>query len=148
MINNKKEEIKDTVSLFENNVPDLLYENNVNNEEKSSFNLKVNSSLTYLFALYTISDRSGEIICYKVHKSDEISKETTNIEFKENSSEEIKNITISELIEKEQEQTKEHIETTDLNIKSNEEDDNEYKNNNALITNFKVMYYIPILFLF
>ena len=71
----KKEGIKGTVSLLDKNIPDILIEKNMVNEDKLTINLDANRAKNYFFALYTISQRTGEIIGYQVHKLYKIAKD-------------------------------------------------------------------------
>ena len=71
----KKEGIKGTVALLEKNIPDILIEKNMGNEEQLSISLDANRAKNYFFALFTVSQRTGEIIGYQAKKLYKIAKD-------------------------------------------------------------------------
>ena len=71
----KKEGIKGTVALLEKNIPDILIEKNMANEEQLSLSLDANRAKNYFFALFTVSQRTGEIIGYQAKKLYKIAKD-------------------------------------------------------------------------
>ena len=71
----KKENIKGTVALLEKNIPDILIEKTMTNEEKLSIDLNADRARNYFLALYTVSQRTGEIIGYQSKKLYKIAKD-------------------------------------------------------------------------
>ena len=71
----KKEGIKGTIALLDKNIPDILIEKNMNSEEQLTINLDASRAKNYLFALFTVSQRTGEIIGYEAKKLYKIAKE-------------------------------------------------------------------------
>ena len=77
----KKEFIKGTVALFEKNQPNILKEINMNNEDKLSMEFDTNRINNYFLALFTISQRTGEIIGYQAKKLYKIAKDIIITDF-------------------------------------------------------------------
>ena len=73
--NKKKEGIKGTVAFLEKNIPDILIEKNMNNEEKLSIDFDANRLNNYFLALFTVSQRTGEIVGYQAKKLYKIAKD-------------------------------------------------------------------------
>ena len=71
----KKESVKGTIAFLEKNIPDILIEKSMNSEEKLSINLDANRLINYFLALYTVSQRTGEIVGYQAKKLYKIAKD-------------------------------------------------------------------------
>ena len=66
---NSKQKLYETISLFQNNEPDLYYEKNVSYQESNGyFNFQVDTKKNYFITLITISNKNNEILSYKNKK--------------------------------------------------------------------------------
>ena len=81
----KKEFIKGTVALLDKNIPTILEEKKIiNNENDINMNINIDSiNYNYFFVLYTISEKSGEILAYEGKK---LYKKAKNIIINDNNS--------------------------------------------------------------